>query len=83
MGDDVKAEREAVKQPEKVSIVADAPASAGDGDSASSSLSALVVAAEKAVTGGSDDDKEALAALERLREFKVRGTGRRWRKKES
>ena len=62
-----------MKQPEKVVNAAPANADADGGESSDkNSLSALVVAAEKAVAAGGNDDKEALAALERLREFKVR-----------
>jgi hypothetical protein len=59
------------EEPEKVAAVANAVDLAGK-----TSLSALVVAAEKAVAAGGDDDKESLAALERLRGFKVRISAR-------
>ena len=67
---DVKAE-EAAKpaEPEKVTAAA---TNADDVDD-KPSLSELVVAAQKAVAAGGDDNgKEALAALESLRGFKVR-----------
>jgi len=66
------------EEPEKVAAVANAVDLAGK-----TSLSALVVAAEKAVAAGGDDDKESLAALERLRGFKVRISAREREEKKS